>query len=87
MVSKDTVGFFIASNLKPRRREASAGEHQEGGDMPRICAKCGGLVIMELAMDFYRARYWKCVNCGWSCKETLVRMGRAILSMPQRKHR
>lgn len=52
--------------------------------MPRICTKCGGLLIGELPMDFYQARHWKCVNCGWSREETLVRPSRAI--SPVRHH-
>lgn len=51
---------------------------QEGGDMRRICTKCGGLLIGELAMDFYQARHWKCVNCGWHREEALVRPSRPI---------
>jgi predicted RNA-binding Zn-ribbon protein involved in translation (DUF1610 family) len=46
--------------------------------MRRICTKCGGLLIGQLAMDFYQAKSWKCVNCGWCREETLVRMGRFI---------
>lgn len=46
--------------------------------MQRICGKCGGLLIGELAMDFYQARHWKCVNCGWSREEMLVRSSRAL---------
>lgn len=52
--------------------------------MQRVCDKCGGLLIGELPMDFYRARHWKCVNCGWSREEALVRSNRAIKSMHHR---
>ena len=55
--------------------------------MPRPCAKCGGLLIGELAMDFYQVRQWKCVNCGWSHKEMLVRPDRPILPVHQCEHR
>ncbi len=52
--------------------------------MPRVCTKCGGLLIGERPMDFYHANYWKCVNCGWYREEMLVRSSRAI--SPARHH-
>lgn len=55
--------------------------------MRRICTKCGGLLIGELAMDFYQAKSWKCVNCGWYREETLVRPGRPILPVHHRAYR
>jgi hypothetical protein len=45
--------------------------------MQRICTKCGGLLIGELPMDFYHARHWKCVNCGWYREEMLVHPSRS----------
>lgn len=54
--------------------------------MQKICVKCGGLLIGELAMDFYQARHWKCVNCGWHREEALVRPGRPILPVHRRAY-
>jgi|CXWJ01.1.fsa_nt_gi hypothetical protein len=52
--------------------------------MQRICTKCGGLLIGERPMDFYLGNYWKCVNCGWSRQETLMRSDRAMRLRGQR---
>lgn len=46
--------------------------------MQRTCTKCGGYLFGELTLDLYQVKYWKCVNCGWSREETLVRPSRAI---------
>ena len=87
-VVKRRLGLFLlACGLKQCRSEASAGAHYEGGDMRRVCTKCGGLLIGELAMDFYQAKSWKCVNCGWYREETLVRPGRPILPVHHRAYR
>ena len=52
--------------------------------MQRICTKCGGLLIGERPMDFCLGNYWKCVNCGWSRQETLMRSDRAMRLRGQR---
>lgn len=49
--------------------------------MARTCSKCGGLLIGESPMDFYQARCWKCVNCGWCREEKLVPPCRVISSV------
>jgi len=46
--------------------------------MPTICKKCRGLLIGELALDYYQGRHWRCVNCGWYREELLVRPGRTL---------
>jgi hypothetical protein len=55
--------------------------------MQRICTKCGGLLIGERPMDFYLGDYWKCVNCGWSQQERLMRPDRAMRLRCQRVYR
>jgi hypothetical protein len=55
--------------------------------MQRICTKCGGLLIGERPMDFYQAKHWKCVNCGWYREEVLVLPGRPILTLHRRVYR
>lgn len=55
--------------------------------MQGMCTKCGGLLIGERPMDFYQAKCWKCVNCGWYREETLVRPSRPILLAHHRAHR
>lgn len=41
--------------------------------MKGACQKCGGLLIVERAMDYYaQSAGVKCVNCGWSKRESLV---------------
>ena len=37
----------------------------------RSCEKCGGLLIVEQALDYYwPLSAWKCFNCGWCRRET-----------------
>lgn len=55
--------------------------------MQKTCTKCGGLLIGERPMDFYQAKYWKCVNCGWYREEGPVRSGRPILPVHHRVYR
>lgn len=52
--------------------------------MPRICTKCGGLLVGELVMDFYQVRHWKCINCGWYREEVFMHPARSI--SPARHH-
>jgi len=37
--------------------------------MTSHCAKCGGLVVLEEILDFYRMTGWRCVNCGWNRRD------------------
>lgn len=46
--------------------------------MTSICDRCGGRVIGERVPDYYQARQWRCVNCGWYRKDTQLRPGRVI---------
>lgn len=34
--------------------------------MMASCVKCGGLIVLEQILDFYRMSGWRCVNCGWN---------------------
>lgn len=51
--------------------------------MKSSCERCGGYVIGERAPDYYLARRWRCINCGWCHEENVVFRGRAMrLSKP-----
>ena len=35
-----------------------------------LCRRCGGLLVADHVLDFYGPMSgWKCVNCGWCCRE------------------
>jgi hypothetical protein len=55
--------------------------------MHRICMKCGGLLVGQWPMDFYQARHWKCVNCGWPREETHAYLDQATSSRRYRVSR
>lgn len=47
--------------------------------MKGSCQKCGGLLIVERALDYYgQSAGVKCVNCGWSKREPLMLFGAAV---------
>lgn len=46
--------------------------------MKSICAKCGGCIIGERALDYYHAKRWRCINCGWYREDAAVGPSRAI---------
>ncbi len=46
--------------------------------MKTSCRRCGGYVIGERDPDYYRARLWRCINCGWYREESVVFQSRAI---------
>ena len=42
------------------------------------CERCGGCVIGERVSDYYQARHWRCINCGWFRDDVQVRSGQPI---------
>ncbi len=47
--------------------------------MTSICRRCGGYVIGDRAPDYYRARRWRCINCGWYREDAVIKT--ALLSL------
>lgn len=37
--------------------------------MKSSCVRCGGLLVLEEILDFYRMVGWRCVNCGWNRRD------------------
>jgi hypothetical protein len=46
--------------------------------MTSSCGRCVGYVIGERDPDYYQARCWRCINCGWYREDAAVRPSRAI---------
>jgi hypothetical protein len=46
--------------------------------MKSSCARCGGYIIGERATDYYQARRWRCINCGWYREDVVAPRGRAV---------
>lgn len=46
--------------------------------MKTTCGRCGGYVIGERDLDYYRARHWRCINCGWCREESVAFQSRAV---------
>lgn len=46
--------------------------------MTSRCGRCGGCIIGEPPSDYYQARQWRCINCGWYREDVVLRQGRTI---------